>query len=141
MNEPIFVDASAWVAITNRKDRNRGEAVKIFQRLLRTSTALVTKNWTAYEALTIVKSRFGFSQAERLWQRITSRAVVELVAVDEKIERDALELFWQYQDKSWGVVNCTSLVVMDAVGSRLAFAYDEHFVEASRQFGFTVVKA
>jgi predicted nucleic acid-binding protein len=54
MNEPVFVDASAWVAVTNRKDRNRGEAVKIFQRLLRTSTALVTTNWTAYEALTIV---------------------------------------------------------------------------------------
>ena len=59
MSEPVFVDASAWVAITNRKDRNRGEAVKIFQRLLITQTALVTTNWTAYEALTIVKSRLG----------------------------------------------------------------------------------
>jgi predicted nucleic acid-binding protein len=141
MSEPVFVDASAWVAITNRKDRNRGEAVKIFRRLLSTPTALVTTNWTAYEALTIVKSRLGFSQAERLWQRITSRAVVELVAVDEEIERDALELFWRYQDKSWGVVDCSSLVVMEAVGSRSAFAYDKHFVEASRQFGFTVVQA
>jgi hypothetical protein len=92
MSEPVFVDASAWVAITNRKDRNRGEAVRIFQRLLRTSTAMVTTNWTAYEALTIVKSRLGFSQAERLWERITSRSVVELVAVDEPIERDALKL-------------------------------------------------
>ncbi|MBI4526882.1 MAG: PIN domain-containing protein [Deltaproteobacteria bacterium] len=140
MSEPVFVDASAWVAITNRNDRNRGDAVKIFQRLLSMQTALVTTNWTAYDALTIVKSRLGFSQAERLWQRITSRAVVELVAVDEQIETDALELFWRYQDKTWGVVDCSSLVVMEAVGSRSAFAYDRHFVEASRQFGFTVVK-
>ena len=86
MSEPVFVDASAWVAITNRRDRNHGEATKIFQRLLRSSTALVTTNWTAYEALTIVKSRLGYSQAERLWRRMTSRAIVELVAVDEQIE-------------------------------------------------------
>ena len=141
MNEPVFVDDSAWLAITNRKDRNRGEAVRIFQRLLRTSSALVTTTWTAYEALTIVKFRLGFSQADRLWQRITSRTVVELVAIDEGIEREALELFWRFQDKTWGVVDCSSLVVMEAVGSRSAFAYDGHFIEASRQFGFTVVKA
>jgi uncharacterized protein len=124
MSEPVFVDASAWVAITNRKDRNHGEAVKIFQRLLWTSIALVTTTWTAYEALTIVKSRLGFRQADRLWQRITSRKVVELVAIDEEIERESLELFWRYQDKTSGVVDCSNLVVMEAVGSRSAFAYD-----------------
>jgi predicted nucleic acid-binding protein len=42
MNEPVFVDASAWIAITNRKDRNRREAVKIFRRLLGTRSALLT---------------------------------------------------------------------------------------------------
>jgi predicted nucleic acid-binding protein len=136
----VFVDASAWIAITNRKDRNHSEAVQIFQRLLGTSTALVTTNWTAYEALTIVKSRLGFSQAERLWQRLTSRTVVELVDVDPQIETDTLRLFWRYQDKTWGVVDCSSLVVMDAVGCRRVFAYDTHFIEASRQFGFTLVK-
>jgi predicted nucleic acid-binding protein len=140
MSELVFVDASAWIAITNRKDRNRGEAAKIFQRLLGTPTALVTTNWTAYEALTVVKSRLGFSQAERLWQRITSRTVVELVEVDQQIESDALRLFWRYQDKTWGVVDCSGLVVMDAVGCRHVFAYAAHFIEASRQFGFTVIK-
>ena len=140
MRESVFVDASAWIAITNRKDRNRREAVKIFQRLLKSSTGLVTTNWTAYEALTIVKSRLGFSQAERLWERIKSRTVVELVAVDQQIEREALKLFWRYQDKAWGVVDCSSLVVMDAVDCQHVFAYDTHFTEASRQFGFTLVK-
>jgi uncharacterized protein len=94
----------------------------------------------AYEALTLVKSRLGFSQAERLWERIRTRAVMELVAVDEQVERDALKLFWRYQDKTWGVVDCGSLVVMEAIVCRHVLAYDTHFVEASRQFGFTVVK-
>jgi predicted nucleic acid-binding protein len=139
MSQPVFVDASAWVAITNRKDRNHKEAVQIFRRLLASSTLLITTTWTTYEALSIVKSRLGFSQAERLWDRIKSRSVVDLIRIDEQTEGDALELFWRYRDKKWGVVDCASLVVMEAVGCRQAFAYDGHFIEASRQFGFAVV--
>ena len=139
MIDPVFVDASAWIAIINRKDNKHKTAVRIYQRLLYSQALLFTTNWTAYEALTLVKSRLGFAQAGRLWERITSRSVVELVAVDEPIERDALKLFWRYEDKTWGVVDCTSLVVMDIVGCRQAFAFDVHFTEASRQFGFAVL--
>jgi predicted nucleic acid-binding protein len=140
MSQPVFVDASAWVAVTNRKDRNHQEAIQIFRQLLESSTLLITTTWTTYEALTIVKSHLGYSQAERLWDRIKSRLVVDLIGVDEQIERNALELFWHYKDKKWGVVDCSSLLVMEAVGCGQAFAYDRHFVEASRQFGFAVVK-
>lgn len=140
MIQPVFLDASAWVAITNRKDRNHNASIQIYRRLLAASTLLVTTTWTAYEALTIVKSRLGFSQAERLWERIKSRAVVDLVWIDERIEKRALELFWRYEDKTWGVVDCSSLIVMESVGCRQVFAYDAHFVEASRQFGFAIVK-
>jgi len=82
----------------------------------------------------------GFSQAERLWARIKSRSVVDLIRIDDQIDSDALELFWRRKDKTWGVVDCSSLIVMEIVGCRQAFAYDGHFIEASRQFGFTVVK-
>jgi len=140
MSQPVFVDASAWVALTNRRDRNHQEAVQIFRRLLESSTLLITTTWTSYEALTIVKSRLGYSQAERLWDRVKSRAVVDLIWIDEPIERESLKVFWRYKDKMWGVVDCSSLVVMKSVGCRQAFAYDGHFLEASRQFGFAVVK-
>ncbi len=107
MSEPVFVDASAWVAITNRKDRNHKEAAQIYRRLLESRTLMITTTWTSYEALTIVKSRLGFRQAERLWERIKSRAVVDLIWIDEKIEGAALQLFWRYKDKRWGVVDCS----------------------------------
>lgn len=140
MSQPVFVDASAWVAIANRNDQNHHQSVRIYRRLLGSSTRLITTTWTAYEALTIVKSRLGFSPAERLWERINSRAVVDLLQIDQRIEKSALELFWRYEDKTWGVVDCSSLIVMKAVGCRQAFAFDRHFVEASRQFGFAVVR-
>ncbi len=139
MNGTVFVDASAWVAITNRKDAFHEEALRLFRRLLQSKTPLITSTWTAYEALTIVKTRLGYSQAEKLWERIRRPSIVELVAVDERIEAEALELFWQYRDKDWGVVDCASLVVMDEAGCNQAFAFDRHFVEASQQYGFSIV--
>jgi len=65
LSEPVFVDAPAWIAITNREDRNHRKADRIFQRLLNSPTLLITTNWTAYEALTLVKSRPAFDQAGR----------------------------------------------------------------------------
>jgi len=65
MSQPVFVDASAWVAVTNRKDANHKKSVQIFRRLLGSSTRLIATTCTAYEALTIIKARLGFSQAER----------------------------------------------------------------------------
>jgi predicted nucleic acid-binding protein len=140
MSEPVFVDASGWVAITNTKDSHHAEAMSVYRRLLQSAVPLITSTWTAYEALTIVKTKLGYSQAERLWQRIQRPSVVALVAVDERIEAEALEFFWKYKDKDWGVVDCASLVTMDGTGCRRAFAFDRHFVEASRQYGFSLVK-
>jgi len=140
MSEPVFVDASAWVAITNTKDRYYAEAGSVYRRLLHSAVPLVTSTWTAYEALTIVKTKLGYSQAERLWRRIQRLSVVELVTVDERIEAEALEIFWRYKDKDWGVVDCASIVVMDGTDCRQAFAFDRHFTEASQQYGFSLVK-
>ncbi|MBI3001624.1 MAG: PIN domain-containing protein [Deltaproteobacteria bacterium] len=140
MSEPVFADASAWVAITNTKDRYHAEATGVYRRLLQSAVPLITSTWTAYEALTIVKTKLGYSQAERLWQRIQRPSVVDLVTVDERMEAEALEFFWKYKDKDWGVVDCASLVIMDEVGCRQAFAFDRHFIEASQQYGFSLVR-
>jgi len=88
MSQPVCVDASAWVAITNRKDVNHRKAVQIFHRLLGASTRLIATTWTAYEALTIIKSRLGFSQAERLWDRFQAKALVDLVRIDRRLFGD-----------------------------------------------------
>ena len=64
---------------------------------------------------------------------------MDLVRVTEDIETRALDLFFAYQDKSWGVVDCANLVVMEDLGCRQAFGFDHHFLEASRQRGFELL--
>ena len=140
MSQPVFVDASAWVAITNKTDRFHDEALRVYHHLLRSQTPLITSTWTGYEALTIVKTKLGYNQAEKLWERMLRPSVVTLIKVDERIEAKGLQLFWSYQDKDWGVVDCASLRVMEETGCLKAFAYDRHFIEASTQFGFSLAR-
>ncbi|MGH2531362.1 MAG: hypothetical protein ACRDJW_03545 [Thermomicrobiales bacterium] len=66
---------------------------------------------------------------------------MDLVRVTERIEGRALDLFFAYQDKTWGVVDCASLVVMEDLGCRQAIGFDYHFMEASRQRGFELIPA
>jgi predicted nucleic acid-binding protein len=117
MSEPVFVDASAWVAIANRSDRYHGEATRAYHRLLRAGTPFITSTWTVYEALSIVKTKLGYHQAERLWERVRRPSVVNLIRVNERVEAEALQLFWRYQDKDWGVVDCSSLRIMNKLAA------------------------
>lgn len=135
----VFVDASAWLAFFNRRDAHHIEARAHLTRLLRSDAPLAASTWTTYEAITIARSKLGYDRARRLWRLVNDRRIISMIRVDPTIEAAALKLFWRYRDKDWGVVDCASLVIMDRLGCRTAFAYDRHFVEASKQRGFAVL--
>jgi len=137
----VFVDASALVAHVNRRDNHHDEALAIFAALRQRRAALVSTNWIAYEALSIIKTRVGPTAASGMWRWLSTPGNVQLISVVPNIEQRALDLFFAYDDKTWGVVDCASLVVMEQLSCREAFAFDHHFVEASRQRGFEVLRA
>ena len=127
------------MALFNRRDSAHQSALAAMERLRRKRAYLVTTTWTAYEALSILKRRMGPEESKLLWARLSDRRLVDLFAVDEAVEREAVDLFFAYDDKAWGVVDCASLVVMERTACTQALAFDEHFVEAGRQRGFTVI--
>lgn len=135
----VFVDASGWLAAMNRRDQHHGIAQALVGEFLRGGIEMVTTNWTAYEALSILKSRTTPDLVTELWELLLDADAVAFTYVTPEIERRALDLFFGYRDKAWGVVDCASLIVMEELGCRRAVAFDRHFVEASRQRGFEVL--
>lgn len=136
---PLFVDASGWIAAFNRRDRHHPDARGVIDACLVDRLRMATTNWTIYEALSTLKSRVGWQPASDLWELVSRPRAVTFVQVTEAIEARALDLFLRYRDKTWGVVDCASLVVMEELGCRQALAFDRHFVEASRQRGFVLL--
>jgi predicted nucleic acid-binding protein len=139
LRPPIFVDASAWLASVNDRDQHHAQARSVLTDCFAQCVQLVTTNWTAFEALSMVKSRSGIEVAADLWDLLTDPLSVDLIRVTEDIENRALGLFFAYQDKTWGVVDYASLIVMEIVGCRQALGFDHHFLEASRQRGFELL--
>jgi uncharacterized protein len=136
---PVFVDASAWLASINERDQHYEVASTLLSQLIDDHAKLVTTNWTAFEALSMLKSRLGPHAARRLWMVLQIPHTVDLIRIDPTIEARALELFFAYGDKTWGVVDCASMIVMEEIGCQRAIAFDHHFVEASRQRGFQLL--
>jgi predicted nucleic acid-binding protein len=136
---PLFVDASAWIGASNRRDQHHEQARALLEECFARRVRLVTTTWVAYEALSVIKSRVGAEAASALWSLLTDRSSVTLIRVNDDYEARGLDLFFSYRDKSWGVVDCTSLIAMEDLGCRQAFGFDRHFTEATRQRGFEVL--
>lgn len=134
----IFIDASGWVAVMYRGDKWFQKAKPIFEREVAAESVFVISNWTLYEALTFLKAKVGFDVAKEL-ANVVENPFVFQVRVDENLEKKALELFWRYKDKEWGVVDCSSIAIIQESGCDFVFAFDKHFVQASRQCGFSLL--
>ncbi len=134
----VFVDASA-LALYHKKDKHHQTAWAIYERLLNEAKKFLTSNWVAYEAISILKSRASHGAAKSLWDILQDAELSQVVRVDKELEKEAVDLFWRYQDKRWGVVDCSSILLMERENCSVAFGYDHHFAEATRQYGFTLV--
>lgn len=134
----IFVDASGWIAALHRRDQNHQRAKPYLAEAMDQGERLLTTNWTAYEAYSYLKSHAGYNYYLELFAIIKNPHITTLERVTEEIEDSALEIFHRYRDKTWGIVDCANLIIMELSGCDRAFAYDKHFCEAARQYGFKV---
>ena len=139
IRSPIFVDASAWLASVNDRDPHYALARSLLADCFAERGQVVTTTWTAFEALSMVKSRAGMQVALDLWDLLNDPLSVDLIRITDEIESRALKLFFAYQDKTWGVVDCASLIVMEALGCGQALGFARHVLEAGRQRGFEVL--
>ncbi len=134
----VFLDASAWVALGNKKDHYHNVAQAIYEKILRERMVRVTSTWTIYEALSILKSRVGYDRARELWEIVTQPRLVSMMPVDIEIEESAVDIFFRYRDKDWGIIDCSSLIVIERTGCKIVVAFDLHFSQAAKQFGLNI---
>lgn len=130
MNEPVFVDTGGWIALLNADDAFHTQSLERLKELSRSSRILVTTDWVLAEtgnglARLAARDRF-VSAVERFLQSAHSR----LVRIGPDTFRRALELYAQVADKTWGLVDCASFIVMGEAGIREALTVDRHYSQA-----------
>ena len=124
----IFVDTGAWYASLVPTDPNYLKAV---QWLSANQSTLLTTDYVIDETLTLLRVRGERTRALVLGARFFDDGLAEI----HKITTTELTLAWktfeQFDDKDWSFTDCTSKVVMEELGIKVAFAFDHHF----HQFG------
>ena len=124
----IFVDTSFWVAIQMPSDAHHRAATD----LLRAHAALplITTNHVRGETWTFLRRRAGHGFAVRFLDHVDRSPRVEVIRVDEEIERDALSWLRRHDEREYSFVDATSFVVMRKRRITEALAFDGDFTAA-----------
>jgi uncharacterized protein len=113
VTEAVFLDTNGWLALLNSSDALHTAAVAGWSSLLRQGCAIVVTDWVMAETgngLARTPARGLFAAAVELLESSPKARVVE---VDTALRRRALTLYSARRDKTWGLVDCASFVVME----------------------------
>lgn len=134
---PVFVDTSAWYAISDRADTNHPSAVATLKRLASARARMVTTGHVLAELHRLMLHRSHRHVAAEAVRRIASTPRVEMVHADAADLDAALVWIDRFADQEFTLTDAIGFAVMDRLKVRRAFAYDRDFAVA----GFDLIGA
>ena len=126
----VFLDTNGWIALLNADDQFHAQAAKHLRDCEVAHRPLITTDWVLAETgngLARVPPRTKVVRAVEIFLASPSS---RLVRVDGELFRDALAMYGRTDDKSWGLVDCASFVVMGRERIEDALTTDRHFGQA-----------
>jgi uncharacterized protein len=126
----IFLDATYLIALVSPRDQLHQAAVQLMDDLVARRIHMITTRAVLVEfgnSLAGPKFRHKVLQMFEDLQRDPS---IEIIPLSEGLFDKGLHLFRQRPDKSWGLTDCISFVVMRERGISEALTADEHFEQA-----------
>jgi predicted nucleic acid-binding protein len=133
MANSVFLDTNGWLALLNSGDAKYAQADVVWRALIRRGLHIVLTDWVIAETGNGSARSRRRSQFSAAVKATIQDSRVELVIVGDELLQRSLDFFGQHADKSWGLVDCASFLVMRDRGISEAFISDSHFDQA----GFT----
>jgi len=125
--ERIFVDTSFILAIVSEKDELHQKAkdlVEIYGMMPWLTTDLVL-----YEVANSL-ARNAKPQAQKIINYFLEADGIEIVYASPALFRKGFALYCKYADKTWGLIDCVSFIVMRENNMTDALTNDKHFQQA-----------
>jgi uncharacterized protein len=122
-----FVDAGYWIAWINGSDAWHARARRLASGLRR---PLVTTEAILLEVGDAFAGVAWRIQVAAFLERLRANPNITIVPVDADLAGRALALYAARSDKTWGLTDCVSFVVMQDRGITDALAADQHFIQA-----------
>lgn len=133
MASSIFLDTYGWLALLNANESRHAQAVASWLELMKQGRSVVVTEWIIAETGNGLARSSAKGEFAKVVTQMLAAPSVEVVSVDHALLRRALADYAKFADKSWGLVDCASFIVMQDRGIAEAFTSDDHF----KQAGFT----
>ncbi len=125
----IFIDTSALVALSNKKDIYHRDSIKKWDILLKASANLYITNYIFSETITLLRMRAGYHISVEAGDSLISSKFLNIIYVNKAQELNAWRLYKKFLDKDLSFVDCISFSVMEELSIKKAFTFDEHFLQ------------
>lgn len=121
----MFVDTSAFYALADQSDRNHKVARDYYETIIG-KKRLFTTDHVLVECWFLITSKLGRGKALAFWDGLRA-GIVSIVLVQSSDLDAARRALAEFADQDLSLVDATSFAVMERLGEREAFAFDEHF--------------
>lgn len=126
----VLLDTNGWLALLNADEPLHPQADERFRQLGRARCELVLTDWIIAETgNSLARSTLRAEFVETV-RRFSSNPNFRIIPVSAPLRERALALYAARPDKTWGLVDCASFVVMADEGITEAFTTDKHFEQA-----------
>lgn len=138
MNNAIFADTWALLALANRRDRFHSVASICYESIVERSFSLVISDYVLDETITALFKEVRFDEAAKFVQALLEAAdsgQIVFERIDEERFRSAWLLRKIYRDKQdISFTDLSSFVVMKELGITKAFTGDIHYEQVGLGF-------
>jgi hypothetical protein len=133
MSHEVFVDASAWIAVSDRRDKYHQAASGEYNRLIREHYLLVTTNLVIAEAYILIRRTGGHAPAMRLLSSLRGSPRLSRVYSDARLEVLAEVILEKHSNQDFSYADGVSFAVMEEQEIQEAFTFDKHFASLGFQ--------
>jgi hypothetical protein len=134
MLNSVFVDTSFIIALINEKDNNHLQALKVADVF--ENSNLVITDGVLLEIGNALSKNFRAESVEIIRYFLISKEAI-VVNLNPVLFNKAFSFYETHDDKSYGLVDCVSFVVMMEMAINRVLTFDKHFAQA----GFVIVAA
>lgn len=131
-----FVDTSAIFAILDRDDHRHTKAKNTWIQLLRSGTPIFTTNYVLVECCALAQNRLGMDAVRTIQQDLVP--ALDIHWIDRQIHTLATVALLAAGRRKLSLVDCSSFAMLRQTGTRIAFAFDQHFEEEGFVFPHTI---
>jgi uncharacterized protein len=124
----LFLDTAFIQALLNPRDDYHTQAKSLFPRIRTATEVWITE--AIFAEVGNALSAFNRNAAVQFIQQCYRTDNIRVVSINTELLMEALVLYQSRSDKTWGLTDCISFVVMQQQNLKDALTADRHFVQA-----------